>query len=106
MEELNLKEAVWSLLVYAANGELCSQLNGYEADERDISDTEFRVCRLLKEDDARPTELRIERDGDIIAWATVDDDGNPIDVDNESTILTCGNFLAGPIMSKLRGLTE
>ena len=62
-----MAKAVEDLIEFASNGELEEQLNGYEAYERDLEGSPYRVCRLLKEDASRPETVRIEKGGWAVA---------------------------------------
>jgi hypothetical protein len=82
MTKAEMNDTVRRLLAFAASGEFVSELNGYEADEKDIPGAGLRVIRLTQEDESRPTALRIERDGECLAWATVDADERIIKLHN------------------------
>ena len=86
MTKAEMNDTVGRLLAFAASGDFVSELNGYEADERDIPGVGLRVVRLTQEDESRPTALRIERDGECLAWATVDADGRIIKLYNDELL--------------------
>ncbi|MFO8153811.1 hypothetical protein [Thioalkalivibrio sp.] len=75
-----LQEAASRLYHYATTGEFVSELNGYEAYERPIPGTSFVAVRMFAEDESRPAAIRITHDGEIVAWATLDDALEILDV--------------------------
>ena len=93
LNESEINAVLRDLLEYARAGKLISEPNGYEADENPITGTSYTVCHIPAEDDDRPTALRIEENGEIKAWATVNDADHLLEVKNPYILIHCHSLI-------------
>ena len=88
-----LELAVFNLIEFASNGEFVSELNGYEADERPIDGTPYRVCKIVNDNDDGEVALRIENNGEILAWATVNTNQTIVRFSNSKILIYVAGLL-------------
>jgi hypothetical protein len=93
MTEATMDTIVCELLEFAIAGQFVSELNGYEADEHDIPNSSYTVCHLAMEGSDRPAAVRIEENGNVVAWATVNDKNTVLATSNPDMLIQCHELL-------------
>ncbi|WP_371055138.1 hypothetical protein [Rhodosalinus sp. K401] len=87
------EKAISILLDFAAGGEFVSELNGYEADERDIPGTNVRVVRILHDYSEAPRVVRLEQGERRTGEAFLDMKGSIEEIYNADALLKAASMI-------------